>query len=150
MSQNSIKSIFGLFWTLSPTRMGLLLKLGLFISSLDIGPYIQPTCGPLYTFLGPFWGAQMPQNSIRKTIFWLFWTITPTRMGLLIWLRAYFLAKTLGHISCRLIGICISFWVRIGVPKCPKTALKNYFLVVLDHFLYKSGPVDLVRDLFSS
>jgi hypothetical protein len=33
---------------------------------LDIGTYILPTCGPLCTFLGPFGGAQMPQESIRK------------------------------------------------------------------------------------
>jgi hypothetical protein len=32
--------------------MGLLL-------SLAIGPYILPTCGPLFTFLGPFGGAQL-------------------------------------------------------------------------------------------
>jgi hypothetical protein len=35
-------------------------------SSLDVGTYIPPTCGPLSTFLGPFWGAQMPQNSPQK------------------------------------------------------------------------------------
>jgi hypothetical protein len=38
---------------------------GLF-SSLDIMTYIQPTCGPLSTFLGPFGGAQMLQNSIKN------------------------------------------------------------------------------------
>jgi hypothetical protein len=37
---------------------------GLF-SSLNIGTYILPTCKPLSTFLGPFGGAQMPQNSIK-------------------------------------------------------------------------------------
>jgi hypothetical protein len=37
---------------------------GLFSSS-DIEPYIPPTCGPLSTFLGPFWGAQMAKNSIK-------------------------------------------------------------------------------------
>jgi hypothetical protein len=62
---------------------------GLF-SSLDTGTYIPPTCRPLCTFLGPFGGAQMPQNSIEKSFFWLFWTISPTRMGLMIWLGAYF------------------------------------------------------------
>jgi hypothetical protein len=38
---------------------------GLF-SSLNIGTYISPTCGLLRTFLGPFEGAQMPQNSTKK------------------------------------------------------------------------------------
>jgi hypothetical protein len=32
--------------------------MGLFLS-LDIGPYILPTCGSLFTFLGPFGGAQL-------------------------------------------------------------------------------------------
>jgi hypothetical protein len=65
-------------------------------SKLDIGTYIWPTRRPLalVTFLGPFGGAQKPLNTIKKTIFWLFWTISPTRMGLMIWLRlgAYFQA----------------------------------------------------------
>jgi hypothetical protein len=38
---------------------------GLF-SSLNIGTYILSTCGPMFTFLGPFGGTQMPQNSIKK------------------------------------------------------------------------------------
>ena len=38
---------------------------GLF-SSLDIETYILLICGPLSTFLAPFGGAQMPQNSIKK------------------------------------------------------------------------------------
>jgi hypothetical protein len=61
-------------------------------SNLDTGIYIWPTCGSVCTFLGPFGGAQMPQNRINKNIFWLFRTISPTRMGLLIRLGAYFRA----------------------------------------------------------
>jgi hypothetical protein len=34
-------------------------------SSLDIGTYIPPTCGPLSTPLGPIGRAQMPQTSIN-------------------------------------------------------------------------------------
>jgi hypothetical protein len=37
---------------------------GLF-SSLNIGKTSLPTCRPLSFFFGPFWGAQMPQNSIN-------------------------------------------------------------------------------------
>jgi hypothetical protein len=40
---------------------------GLF-SSLDIGTYILLSCGSMSTFLGPFGGAQMLQNS-TKTFF---------------------------------------------------------------------------------
>jgi hypothetical protein len=32
----------------------------------------------------------------------------------------------------------------------PQTAQRNYFLVVLAHFSYKNGPIDLVRGSFSS
>jgi hypothetical protein len=37
-----------------------------------------------------------------------------------------------------------------GCPNAPKQHKKNYFLVVLDYFSYKNGPIDLVRGLFSS
>jgi hypothetical protein len=57
---------------------------GLF-SSLNIGTYILPTCGPLCTFSGPFGGAEMSKDSIKKTIIWLFWTISPRTMDLMIW-----------------------------------------------------------------
>jgi hypothetical protein len=50
-------------------------------------------------------GAQMPQNSIKKTNFWLIWTIAPTKMGLLIWLGSYFQAKTLGNTFRPLAGL---------------------------------------------
>jgi hypothetical protein len=32
------------------------------------------------------------QNWNKKTIFWLFWAISPKRMGLMIWLGAFFKA----------------------------------------------------------
>jgi hypothetical protein len=53
----------------------------------------------------------------------------------------------LGHTSSPLVGLCVPFWVSLGVPKCPKTAYKIFFLVVLDYFSYEN---DLVRGLFSS
>jgi hypothetical protein len=56
----------------------------------------------------------------------------------MIRLRAYFQAQTLGHTSNPLVGLCVPFWVSLGVPKCPKTAYKLYFLVVLDYFSYKN------------
>jgi hypothetical protein len=42
-----------------------------FFLSLDIRLYITPTCRPLSTFLGPFRGAQMPQNRTEKKHFLL-------------------------------------------------------------------------------
>ena len=69
----------------------------------------------------------MPQNSRKKYIFWYFWTISPTRMGILIWLGAFFQTKTLGHTSHPLATFLYLFWVHMGVPKYPKTALKTIF-----------------------
>jgi hypothetical protein len=149
-------------------------------SNLDTGTYIRPTWGSVCTFLGPFGGAQMPQNRRKKAIFWLFRTISFTRMGLFIRLGAYFQASILKHTSyslagffehlfgsvwgcpnapkqhknfifwmvrttyssttglmiwlgaffepkqrhtyCPFTGLCVPFWVHLGVVKCPKTA----------------------------
>jgi hypothetical protein len=62
---------------------------GLF-SRLDIGTYILSTCGPSSTFLGSFGGSLNAPKQHKKSIFWLFWTISPTKMGQMIWLGAYF------------------------------------------------------------
>jgi hypothetical protein len=61
----------------------------------------------------------MPQNSIKKIFSGLFWTISLTRMGILIWLGAYFQAKTLGHTSQPFSGLCIPFWVHLVGAYCP-------------------------------
>jgi hypothetical protein len=47
----------------------------------------------------------------RFFLFLLFWTISTTRIGLLIWLWAYFKAETLGHTSHPNAGLCVPFWV---------------------------------------
>jgi hypothetical protein len=60
------KNIFWLFWTIFPKNYGPNDLVRGLCSSLDIGPYILPTCWPLNTFLGPFEGAQMATNSINK------------------------------------------------------------------------------------
>jgi hypothetical protein len=58
------KPVFWLFWTISLKRIGIMIGLGAFLS-LNMGSYILPTCGPWFTFLGPFGGAQMAKNSIK-------------------------------------------------------------------------------------
>jgi hypothetical protein len=97
-----------------------------FFSSLDIGPYIPRTCG----LFVPFWvqmGVPKCPKTALKNYFLVglvkvkFWTISLTIMGLLIWLGAYFQARTLGHTAQLLWGLCVPFWVHLGVPKCPKT-----------------------------
>jgi hypothetical protein len=66
MPQNSIKNVF-LFVLdyFSYKNEPIDLVRGLF-SSLDIGTYIPITCWSVCTFLGPFGGAQMPQNRIKR------------------------------------------------------------------------------------
>jgi hypothetical protein len=32
----------------------------------------------------------------------------------------------------------------------PQKCIKSYFLVVSDYFIYKNGPIDLIRGLFSN
>jgi hypothetical protein len=92
MPQNSINTHFLVVLDHFSYKNGLIDLVRSPFSNLDTGTYIWPTCGSVCTFLGPFGGAQMPQNRIKKTIFWLFWTISPTRIGLLIRLGAYFQA----------------------------------------------------------
>jgi hypothetical protein len=94
--------------------MGVLIWLGAFFQA-DIEPNIPPTCRPLCTFFGPFEGTQMAQSGIEKT-FSDCRPISPTRMGLKIWLGAHFEANTLGHTSSPPAGLCVLFWVHLGVP----------------------------------
>jgi hypothetical protein len=66
----------------------------------------------------------------------------------MIRLGAYFHIGTYIWPTCR--PLCI-----FSRPKCPNAQMpqnnmKNYFLVVLDHFSCKNGPNDLVRGLFSN
>jgi hypothetical protein len=84
MPQDSIKNNFLVVSDYFSYKNGPIdLVRGVF-SSLDIEKHILPNCRPLSTYLGPFGGTQMPQNSMKKTIFWLCPTITPTAMGLSI------------------------------------------------------------------
>jgi hypothetical protein len=98
------KTIFWLFWTISLTRMGLLIWLGAHFQAKTLGHTSRPLTGLCLSFWS-IWGCPNAPNSIKKTIFRLFWTISPTRMGLLIWLRAFFQAKILGYTSCPLASL---------------------------------------------
>jgi hypothetical protein len=44
----------------------------------------------------------------------------------MIWLGAYFKAYTLGHISRMRAGLCLPFWLCLGVPKWPQKGEKQY------------------------
>ena len=67
----------------------------------------------------------MPQNSMRKNIFWLLWTISLTRMGLLIWSGAYFQTETLAHTSRPLMGLCVPS-LFTPASKCIQPCIKAY------------------------
>ena len=74
----------------------------------------------------------MPQNSRKKDIFWYFWTISPTRMGILIWLGAFFQTKTLGHYFVYVqafVYLFGSIWACPNAPKQPFFGCFGYFLL---------------------
>jgi hypothetical protein len=57
----------------------------------------RPLVGLWVPYLVHLRVPKWPQNNThkkqqKKPVFWLFWTIFAKRMGLLIWLGAYFLA----------------------------------------------------------
>jgi hypothetical protein len=102
-------------------------------SSKDIGPYILPTYRPLSTFLGPFGGAQMPQNSRKKLFsgwFGLFllqeWAYG---FGYGLFFKVRYWAIHPAHLSV----FQYFFGTIWGCPNAPKQ-YKNYFLGVLDPF----------------
>jgi hypothetical protein len=102
------------------------------LSSLDTRLYIPPTCGPLDTFLGPLLrGAQMAPNGqkgIKKTVFWLFWTIFTEKMGLRhlaihsvhLWSFAY---------------LFLSIWGCPNGPNFPQNSIENLFSGCFGPFL---------------
>jgi hypothetical protein len=101
--------------------------------------YIRPTCGSVCTFLGPFGGAQLPQKRRKKIIFWLFQTISSTRMGLSIRLGAYFQASTLEHTSPHLQAFEHLFGSILGCPNAPKQHKKLIFWLVRTTYSSRKG-----------
>jgi hypothetical protein len=149
MPQNSLKNCFLIVSDyFSYKNRPIDLVRGLF-SSLDIGTYIQYTCEPLCTFLGPIGDAQMPQNSINtrflaaldhfsfknRPIDLVRCPLSNLDTGTYIWP------------TCR--SVC-TFLGPFGRAQMLQNSRKNSFLVVADHFLYKNWPIYLVRGLFSS
>jgi hypothetical protein len=61
-----------------------------------------------------------------------------------------FLSKDIGPYILTTCGPLCTFLGPFGGAQMPRNTIKNYFLVVLDHFSYKNGPIDLVRPSFSS
>jgi hypothetical protein len=101
----------------------------------------------------PKWEKKHRKTRIKKTVFWLVRAISPKRIGLMIWLAAFFVVVSLD------IGPYIPlthgpFWTLLGrfggAPMTlikTKKALKTTFRVVLDHFSYWNGRNDLVWSL---
>jgi hypothetical protein len=67
--------------------------------------------------LKPLFEVGVVFNNFHISFFRLFWTISPDRMGLMIWLGVYFQAETLGHTSRLLVGLCVLFWVHLEMSK---------------------------------
>jgi hypothetical protein len=95
-------------------------------------------------------GAQMPQNSRKKTYFLIdlnhfFYKNEPIDL-----VRGLFSNQDIGPCIPLTWGPLITILGPFGGAQMPQNSIKNYFLVVLDHFSYKNEPIDLVRGLFSS
>jgi hypothetical protein len=92
MPQNSIKNYFLVlldYFSYKDEPSDLVRGL---ISSIDIEKYIPPNYRPLNNFLGLFEGSPKHPKQHKKSISWLFWTISLTRISLMIRLGAYFQA----------------------------------------------------------
>jgi hypothetical protein len=61
----------------------------------------------------------------QKPVVWLFWTISPERMGGMIWLGAYFYVEILYHTSSLFLSLWVFFWVYLGLSKWPKDGKKK-------------------------
>jgi hypothetical protein len=90
-------------------------------SSLDIGTYIPPTCGPLCTILSPFVAAQMPQNSI-KNYFLVVLDYFSYKNGSNDLVRDLFSSLDIRKYFPPTCGPSSTFLGYFGVPKCTKTA----------------------------
>jgi hypothetical protein len=147
MPQNSIKNYFLVVLDHFFCKKGPIdLVRGLF-SSLDIGTYIPLTCESVWTFWGPFGGAQIPQNCIKNN-FLVVSDYFSYKNGPVDSVKGLFSSLDTGTYIlpnwgpfCTFLG---PFW---GAPKQHENF---FFLVVLDHIFLKNGPNDLVRGLFSS
>ena len=124
------KAVFWLFWTISfkKNRPNDLVR-GLFLSS-DIGRDIPLSCGTLCIFLGPFGGAPKWPKTVQKPLFWLFWTIFPWRMSLMIWLGLMLKLRhrAIHFAHFRAFGNLFgSIWGWPNGPKMTQNSLKNLF-----------------------
>jgi hypothetical protein len=93
--------------------------MGLF-SSLDIGTYIPPTCGPLSTFFGPFGGAQMPQNSTKNLFSGCSGPLLLIDMD-----RGLFSCLNPGTYILPTWGTLCTFWGPFGGAQMPQNSIKK-------------------------
>jgi hypothetical protein len=119
-------------------------------SNLDTGTYIWPTCGSICTFLGPFGGAQMPQNRIKKHYFLVVLDYFPYKNGPIDSVRGLFSSLDIETYILPTCGSMSTFLGPFRGARMPQIAHKNYFLVASDNFFLKNGLIDMVRGLFSS
>jgi hypothetical protein len=102
---------------------------GLF-SSLDIWTYILPICGPLSTFLGPFGGAQMPQNS-TKTYFLVALDDFFLKNGLIDMVKGLFSSLNIGTYILPPCGPLSTFLGPFGDARMPPKQQKNLIFWLL-------------------
>jgi hypothetical protein len=121
---------------------------GLF-SSLDISTNNLPTCRPLHTFLGPFGGTQIPQNSIKKYFLVVLDYFSYKNKPIDLF-SGFFSSLDIMTYILPTYGPLSTIMGPSGGAQMPQNSINTSFLAVLDHFSYYNGPIDWVRDPFSS
>jgi hypothetical protein len=99
---------------------------------------------------GSIWGCpNAPKQDIKK-YFLVVPDYFPYKNGPIDSVRGLFSSLDIGTYILPTYGSMSTFLGLFGVPECPKTAQKTFFLVALDNFFLKNGLIDMVRGLFSS
>jgi hypothetical protein len=134
MPQNSTNNLFlvapdHFFFKNGPKDM----VRGLF-SGLNIGAYSLPTCGPMCTFLSPFRGAQMPENSIKNYFRVLYYF--SYKNGPIDLVRGLFSSLDVGTYippACRPLSTFLSLFGGAQMPQNSKKKLFSGFGLFLLH-----------------
>jgi hypothetical protein len=106
--------------------------------------------GAFVNLFGSIWGCPNAPKEHRKNYFLVVLDYFSYKNGPIDLVRGLFSSQDIGPCIPPTWGPLITFLGPFGGAQMPINSIKNYFLVVLDHFSYKNEPIDLVRGLFSS
>jgi hypothetical protein len=134
MPQNSIKNYFLVVSDYFSYKNGPINFVRELYSSLDIGINNLLTCMPSSTFLGPFGGAQMPQNSI-KCYFLVVSDYFSYKNGPIDLVRGLLLSLDIVTYIPLTCGPLSTFLGPIGGAQMPQTSINTHFFCCFGPFL---------------